>query len=160
MRPRVWQLATRAIEIEKSANDARIDNPVKYLVLDSPFISVKRMYNDCIEVVRKNMGMCPVASFPLVAQFFRRGLKKKLDGMDPFDISQIEDMPKLTIPATFIIAVDDDYIPAQHGMELASQYGGPIFARMFQGRHFTPREELVLSIVPQIKSRVEQNLNK
>ena len=157
-------VATRyqAIEIEKSANDARIDNPVKYLVLDSPFISVKRMYNDCIEVVRKKKyGDVPSSIFSLVAQFFRRGLKKKLDGMDPFDISQIEDMPKLTIPASFIIAVDDDYIPAQHGMELASQYGGPIFARMFQGRHFTPREEeLVLSIVPQIKSRVEQNLNK
>jgi pimeloyl-ACP methyl ester carboxylesterase len=152
-------VATRyqALLCGRSASNPRIENPIKYLVLDSPFISVKRMYDDCIETVRrKKYGDVPSSIFSLVARFFRKGLKKKLDGMDPFDVSQLEDMPELTIPAFFLIAVEDDYIPPQHGMELASQYGGPIFARMFQGRHFTPREEeVVMGTVPQIMSSVE-----
>lgn len=152
-------VATRyqALLCQRTARNAKIENPIKYLVLDSPFVSVERMYKDCIETVRtKKYGDVPSSIFGLVARFFRKGLKKKLDGMDPFDITLDGDMPALTLPASFLIAVDDDYIPPQHGMELASLYGGPIFARMFQGRHFTPRdEEMVLGVVPQIKSRVE-----
>ena len=73
--------------------------------------------------------------------------------MDPFDISQIEDMPKLTIPASFIIAVDDDYIPAQHGMGAGLTVWWTNIRTHVQGRHLPlVREELVLSIVPQIKS--------
>ena len=75
--------------------------------------------------------------------------------MDPFDISIEGDMEGCSLPASFLIAIHDDYIPPTHGASLAAMYGGPIYARMFEGRHFTPRDEgTVMGIVSHIRSRV------
>ena len=32
-----------------------VENPIKYLVLDSPFISVRQMYKDCVDKVREKI---------------------------------------------------------------------------------------------------------
>lgn len=139
----------------KAESDSQFENPIKYLILDSPFLSVRQMYKDSVDKVReKNYEYVPEQIFSLVAKYFRRGVKQKL-GMDPFDISMEPDMELCSIPASFLIAIHDDYIPPHHGTSLAAMYGGPIFARMFEGRHFTPRdEETVTGIVSHIRSRV------
>lgn len=141
----------------KVASNPKLDNPIKYMVLDSPFISVRQMYKDCVDKVReKNYEYVPENLFNLVAKYFRRGVKNKLGGEDPFNISLEDELEFCTSPASFLIAINDDYIPPTHGSSLAALYGGPIFARMFEGRHFTPRnEETVVGVVSHVKSRME-----
>ena len=139
----------------KVAQNPKLDNPIKYMVLDSPFISVRQMYKDCVDKVReKNYEYVPETLFGAVAKYFRRGVKVKL-GEDPFDISLEAELELCTSPASFLIAINDDYIPPTHGTSLAALYGGPIFARMFEGRHFTPRkEEIVTGVVAHVESRI------
>jgi hypothetical protein len=129
-----------------------------YMVLDSPFISVRKMYEDGMGKVReKNYAYIPSNIFGLVAKYFRRAVKNKLK-MDPFDVIVEPDMEHCTSPACFLIAINDDYIPANHGASLAALYGGPIFARMFEGRHFTDRaKEVVIGVVSHIESKVERD---
>jgi len=135
----------------------RFESPVKYLVLDSPFISVERVLKDAIDRTHAaEYEWVPKNIFGLVARFFRRSIRKRARGMDPFDIKPVKQVPQLTIPATFLLPTNDDFIPPFHGTDMAAMYGGPVMAKIFEGTHYTPRtRDTVLGLVWHIHSHID-----
>lgn len=131
---------------KQKVNVVYTDNPIKYLVLDSPFLSVEKLYNDGYETVRDlKFSFISKSLFSTVVSYFRRAVKSKLNGMDIFNIDNEEDVAFIDVPASFLIAVNDHYIPSKHGTDLAEKYGGSVYARMFDGKHFGKREKATVN---------------
>ena len=130
----------------------RFENPIKYLVMDSPWGSVESLLKDAINKVHAaEYDFIPKNLFNLVARFFRKSIRQRASGMDPFSICPIKYASKIEVPAAFLLPTNDEYIPIYHGTDMASAYAGIVFARIFEGEHFSLRNaETVLGVVNHI----------
>ena len=147
----------KQVNAKLSANSfIRFQNPIRYLVLDSPWGGVEELLKDSIKRVHAlEYSGVPKNLFDLVARFFRRSIRNRSKGMDPFTIKPINDVPDIHIPASFLLPTDDDYIPLYHGTDMAAAYGGVVFARIFEGEHFGNRDaEVVKGVVKHIHSHI------
>jgi hypothetical protein len=135
----------------------RFETPVKYLVLDSPFVSVERVLKDAVARTHAaEYEWVPKNIFWLVARFFRRSIRNRSKGMDPFDIKPVNQVPHLTCPACFLLPTNDDFIPLFHGTDMAAAYGGTVMAKLFEGTHYTARSrDTVLGLARHIHSHIE-----
>ena len=63
------------------------DTPVKYMVFDSPWLSLEQILEDAVDKIHEGgYSYIPRKVFDLLATFFRSGIRKRVSGMDPFDI--------------------------------------------------------------------------
>ena len=156
----VWArgMAT-AVAVEYSNGIKQDTTPLKFVVLDSPFVSVKRMVQDGSSSVKACGVTVPKVMISLSGKVIRRAVMSRL-GCDPYDVIPLAHVSTITSPCYMLCATNDDYIPASHGVEMAEAWGqasgsegGVLCVHCeFNGRHFGERlESLVLASVPVIE---------
>lgn len=155
----VFKMMQKEIEVNAKlpANSfIRFENPIKYLVLDTPFMSMEQLLKDGVNRMHAaEYDYIPKNIFNLVARLFRRSIRNRSQGMDPFLIKPIDEIAQITIPASFILPTNDEYIPLYHGTEMASSYGGPIFARIVEADHYDVRTpDTVMGLMSHMQSHM------
>jgi hypothetical protein len=123
-------------------------NVIKFLVLDSPYISVKKVIDS---VVQKYHGKITFAlAVPLIyacSWMFGREMKSRL-GTDIYSVKPIEFASKNRTPCMILSARNDDYIPTSHADVFVEKWLGPCFLKRIDGGHTSIRSrESVLSVV-------------
>lgn len=131
-------------------DDLAVGSSIKYLVLDSPFISVNRMVNDASLTITAYGVSVPSAIVSFCGSFLRRDVKSKL-GSDPYDVVPINHAPYMTTPCSIISARHDDYMPPHHGQTIFEVWGSNTNSTrpdcefdIFEGKHFGLREKEVI----------------
>lgn len=128
------------------------DYPVKFIVLDSPYVSIEQMVLDCLAHMRRCGYYLPDAVLNVGASLVRNSLSSKLKGMDPFDVRPADHVELIGTPCCILIATEDDYVPIQQGLEIASRWLGPAQSRQINNTHFGPRTyEQLAWIVPRMQ---------
>jgi pimeloyl-ACP methyl ester carboxylesterase len=153
------------------------DSTVKFIVMDTPFTSVRSMVeNGCCSV--KACGITvPKYIVRLSGKVIRRSVKARL-GSDPYDVMPMNLVGNAGIPAFVLSAENDDYIPLSHGRAIAEGWGATrgqneeikseaasggsvkCFLLEFDGRHFGERPERVVctpvdEVLPYLSKREE-----
>lgn len=119
---------------------------IKYIVLDSPFLSVKKMVADASQTITAYGVTVPSVVISFCGSFIRRSVKSQL-GSDPYDVQPIQFVPNMTIPCSILSARNDDYMPPHHGQSIYEVWGQSITPKPFcefdiyNGRHFGIREK-------------------
>jgi hypothetical protein len=122
---------------------------VKFMVLDSPFISVKQMVKDASTSIKTCGVAVPKTIITLCGHVIRRSVKSRL-GSDPYDVKPLELVGDVKIPCFIMSATSDDYIPIHHGGAVAEKWADGCDEDIkcsrceFSGRHFGEREEIVV----------------
>jgi hypothetical protein len=142
---------------------------VQFLVLDSPYTSVKQMVVDGSKAIKCFGLAVPELMVRLACRVVRGKVAARL-GCDPFDLKPLrlveevgrgEDAGALLPPCRIFSAVGDDYIPATQGREMQRAWqeaGAECALEEFQGRHFGERDVgLLLGVVDDIRTALDFN---
>lgn len=125
--------------------------PVKLLVLDSPFTSSKQVGLDILENFQGATSQ--VLSRGVFEMLLTMGTK--INGMNVSKINPIQFAPDIDIPTCILSATNDDYIRSSHGLEMASSWSVAVQYITFTGGHFTTRgKKDVLLSLPFITKRL------
>mmetsp|Transcript_12789 Transcript_12789/g.20853 ORF Transcript_12789/g.20853 Transcript_12789/m.20853 type:complete len:395 (-) Transcript_12789:183-1367(-) len=145
------------------------DYSIKFIVLDTPYTSVKQMVVDGSKAI-KCFGLSIPETMVRIACRVVRGKVSARLGSDPFDLKPLRlveaaaeqggsgraEPANASLPPCHIFsAQNDDYIPLSHGhdMQQAWRKGAECGLQEFPGRHFGERNtELLLGAVNDIKS--------
>lgn len=114
--------------------------PITFIVLDSPYESIEKMTTDGFARIRASGWYLPDAVLSVGTGLVRSHLSGKLGGMDPYDVRPVDCVEQCFTPACALIATDDDYVPVDQGLEVASRWAGPMQAKQFVGSHFGARD--------------------
>lgn len=130
----------------RTAGDSVVASTIKYVVLDSPFLSVKKMVADASQTITAYGITVPSTVVSFCSSFIRRSVKSKL-GCDPYDVKPVNFVPNMTVPCSILSARSDDYMPPHHGQSIFEVWGQSIQPRpycefeVYEGRHFGLREK-------------------
>jgi hypothetical protein len=126
---------------------------VKFVVLDSPYTSVKQLVVDGSKAVKCFGLAIPEPLVRLACRGVRAQVSAKL-GCDPFDLTPLRLVQQMQgqgggqlPPCQIFSALQDDYIPASHGRELQQAWrgrGAACSVKEFAGRHFGERDAQLL----------------
>ena len=120
---------------------------INYVVLDTPFLSIRQMVRDGINKLRGNGLSFPSPVLGMVELLVRNHLRSVLS-YDILEVDCATFAPSCHVPVTVLSALQDDYIPVTHGESLASMWGASHLYRTFNGRHFGARPmDMVLSVI-------------
>eukprot|EP00602_Paraphysomonas_sp_CaronLab_P009936 CAMPEP_0185036544 /NCGR_PEP_ID=MMETSP1103-20130426/29657_1 /TAXON_ID=36769 /ORGANISM="Paraphysomonas bandaiensis, Strain Caron Lab Isolate" /LENGTH=299 /DNA_ID=CAMNT_0027574111 /DNA_START=220 /DNA_END=1119 /DNA_ORIENTATION=- len=127
-------------------------SPIKFIVLDSPFLSVKQMVKDATRSVTAYGMPVPQRALLFCATVVRKTLQSRL-GSDPYTVVPMDFVPGLNIPGHILSAIEDDYMPPHHGRAIAGAWAresGEIAVdcsySSYPGRHFGERGEAVVTM--------------
>jgi hypothetical protein len=159
--------------IQPQNTDPSPEYNVKFVVLDTPYTSVKQMVVDGSKAI-KCFGLSIPETMVRIACRVVRGKVSARLGSDPFDLKPLrlvesvardskhlnpsdENSESSALPPCQIFsALHDDYIPVTHGREMQQAWNvGDAGCNLeeFPGRHFGEREpELLLMAVDHIKN--------
>jgi alpha-beta hydrolase superfamily lysophospholipase len=126
---------------------------IKFLVLDSPYASVKTVIDSVILKYReKNTFSVVVPLFGACSFMFGREITAKL-GADIYAVKPIIFANKNKTPCLILSASRDDYIPASHAEQFYEEWVGPCFLKVIDGDHYSARsEDSVLLAVELLRS--------
>lgn len=156
-------------DIEESPNDnsinaaTHINNVVKFVVLDSPFTSVKQMVIDGSKAIKCFGLPIPETLVRLACKVVRGKVRARL-GCDPFELKPLQQLHRAeerSLPPSFVLtASEDDYIPRSHGQEVfqgwSEKAAGKCHMKEFTGRHFGERARgLLLETVPALRASIQ-----
>lgn len=141
---------------------------VKFVVLDSPYTSVKQMVVDGSKAIKCFGLSVPETMVRVACRVVRSKVASRL-GSDPFDLKplrlveaaaqQEQGGPCKLPPCHIFSALNDDYIPVTHGRDMQVAWevaGAPCCLREFSGRHFGERDsELLLEAREGVRSSLE-----
>jgi len=112
---------------------------IKFLVLDSPYESVKKMIRSCIKKLEGEGYQLPNAVLSIFSNLARNVISNRLNGMDPYSVEPIVYADKINIPSIIFSALKDDYIPPDQTSIFAEKWVGECtFKTILQG-HFGVR---------------------
>ena len=86
---------------------------IKAVVLDSPFASFKSLVHDMAAKITKIPSIIVNAAYKLLKSTVKTKAKFNLSDLNPEKA-----VPFLTVPAFFVVGVDDNIIPVQHTLSL------------------------------------------
>jgi pimeloyl-ACP methyl ester carboxylesterase len=153
---------------EDETIERTILSSIRYLILDSPFISVSQMVNDASRTITAYGVSVPSPIITFCSSLIRRNVKSKL-GSDPYDVIPINSVPFMTLPCYILSARHDDYMPPHHGQAVYESWGSNYREltprtstsqpecqyEIFEGKHFGFREkEIVLKPLESIREYV------
>ena len=127
---------------------------ISFLVLDSPFVSIKTMIDECLTKLRDSGYLLPNTIIHFFAGFVRRTLTQRFHGIDPYTVEPIKYASSIQLPCIIIGAANDDYIGIMQSIKFVEEWTFPFvqFKIVEQG-HFQRRpEETILKIAESFSS--------
>lgn len=135
-------LGARLSKMKKSGNPPPYS--ISCMILDSPFTSIEDMVKTAIDRMH-NKGYTLTKS--LLKLFIKRTAAKlasQMNGLNVFEIKPVKYAKENLIPAFFLTATNDDYIPSDHSVVISKKWGAPVQFSYFDGRHYSNRPEDVV----------------
>ncbi len=132
-------LGARLSKLKKAGNPAPYT--ICCMVLDSPFTAIDDMVKTAIDRMH-NKGYTLTKS--LLKLFIKRTAAKlasQMNGLNVFEIKPLKYAKDNIIPAFFLTATNDDYIPSEHSVIISKKWGAPVQLSFFDGRHYSIRPE-------------------
>lgn len=141
--------------LSKSSYD--INKNLRFIVLDTPFESIKQMVEKCMEKLHIDGYHLPHAAIAIFSRLARRIIARQLGGEDVYEIESLKLAARVEKPCYVIAAMDDDYIPLEQCMRIAEGMSGPCAFHSFRGGHFGRRPLDVTNPVGQAIERCLQS---
>jgi len=119
-----------------------LDKDVSWLVLDSPFASLRRL---CVHHAIKRIRI-PA----MIAKYILGCIQKTVQEKANFDIKDIVPIKRawnFKIPCHFIAGKNDSLIPISHSEAIYNEYGGTKRFTLVEGDHNSCRSDLVYNAV-------------
>uniref|UniRef100_A0AAV1T7K2 Serine aminopeptidase S33 domain-containing protein n=1 Tax=Peronospora matthiolae TaxID=2874970 RepID=A0AAV1T7K2_9STRA len=114
---------------------AESNSSVSAMVLDSPFSSLPKLATELVEDGK--LGV-PKIAVRLVMRLIRRDIKKRAK-FDMFELKPVAKINKCTVPAFFVVGLQDELVGPHHVEALYRLHGGPNQLFKFPGGHNSPR---------------------
>lgn len=87
------------------------------LILDTPYTSVNALVDDAVTRMQAEGYYIPKFLLDLGAKLVRSSVSARL-GFDPYTVKPIELISHVQLPILILAALNDDYIPIHHAMEI------------------------------------------
>lgn len=112
---------------------------VKFLVLDSPYCSVKQVIDTVVQKYQEKNSLFIMAPlFRACSTMFGREVTKEL-GSDIYAVKPIDYASSNNTPCLILSAKNDEYIAASHGDQFLEKWSGPCFLKAIDGGHYSTR---------------------
>mmetsp|Transcript_31506 Transcript_31506/g.30070 ORF Transcript_31506/g.30070 Transcript_31506/m.30070 type:complete len:505 (+) Transcript_31506:100-1614(+) len=118
------------------------DPSIAGMVLDSAFADLTMLAEEMVEKGRKHGLFAPGFVVKLALRFIRSSVLKKAE----FDIrlcSPIEHADRCFIPALFVAAEGDEFVPPHHSQKIYAQYAGDKNVIIVEGDHNSNRPKFL-----------------
>ncbi len=100
---------------------AERDPSIAGMVLDSPFSDLTKLAQEIVERGRNQGMFAPSILVSIAIRFIRSSVKERA-GFDINDVSPISSVERSFVPAMFVAAKGDEFIPPHHAQELHDLY--------------------------------------
>lgn len=111
---------------------------IVFLVLDTPFESVKLMIKDCIQKLKSDGYEIPETLVSFFSGLARRIISNQLKA-DPYTVEPIKFAAKINLPVLILSSTGDDYIPAHQSLRVFESWLGPKKLHVMSASHFQQR---------------------
>jgi len=117
---------------------------LKGLICDSPFSSLYHLCEELVERARDQGVVVPGVIVSVAIAMIARSVRR-LANFNIREITPIEDVPNIDVPALFVVGADDDFITPQHSERLVEAYKGGVTTNLFMvpGGHNDARPQIV-----------------
>mmetsp|Transcript_2182 Transcript_2182/g.5810 ORF Transcript_2182/g.5810 Transcript_2182/m.5810 type:complete len:399 (+) Transcript_2182:400-1596(+) len=117
---------------------------LKGLVCDSPFSSLTHLCEELVERARKEGVVVPNVIVSVAIAMIARSVRR-LANFNIREITPIDDVGNIDVPALFVCGADDDFITPQHSERLVEAYQSGVTTNLFMvpGGHNDARPEIV-----------------
>ena len=122
------------------------DPSIAGMVLDSPFADLTRLCEEMVDKAR-DQGINVPGFVSAVAIRMIRGSVRRQAGFDIKDVSPIAHAEHCFIPALFVAAENDDFIPKTHSLSLHDVYAGDANMIVVDGDHNSSRPRFMFDSV-------------
>ncbi|KAL7535388.1 hypothetical protein ACHAWF_007510, partial [Thalassiosira exigua] len=145
------------------------DPSIAGMVLDSPFSDLARLCEEMVDKARDQGINVPGFVSSVAIRMIRGSVRRQAD-FDIKDVSPIAHVPNCFIPALFVAAKNDDFIPKAHSLSLHDAYAGDANMIEVEGDHNSARPRFmfdsvsiflgeVLQIPPEWPLRIHPSMN-
>mmetsp|Transcript_1234 Transcript_1234/g.2882 ORF Transcript_1234/g.2882 Transcript_1234/m.2882 type:complete len:588 (-) Transcript_1234:81-1844(-) len=145
------------------------DPSIAGMVLDSPFADLSRLCEEMVDKARDQGINVPGFVSSVAIRMIRGSVRRQAD-FDIKDVSPISHVEHCFIPALFVAAENDDFIPKSHSMSLYDVYAGDANMIVVDGDHNSNRPRFMfdsvsiflqaaLQIPPDWQLRVHPSMN-
>lgn len=120
------------------------------LICDSPFASLPLLCEELVEKARSQGLVVPGVIVGVAIAIIARSVRNRAY-FNIHEISPIDHVPTLPVPALFVCGADDDFIPPHHSERLIEAYKNGVRTNLFMvpGGHNDARPEVVFEAVRQ-----------
>jgi pimeloyl-ACP methyl ester carboxylesterase len=114
------------------------DLSIAAMILDSPFSSLVTLAEELVEKGRKQGMFAPSLVVSIVIRWIRQSVRSEA-GFDIHDLAPIDKADRCFIPALFVAAKEDSFIPITHSQAIYDVYMGDKNIVLVNGDHSSPR---------------------
>lgn len=114
------------------------DPSIAAMILDSPFSSLVTLAEELVEKGRKQGMFAPSLVVSIVIRWIRQSVRAEA-GFDIHDLAPIDKADRCFIPALFVAAKEDSFIPITHSQAIYDVYMGDKNIILVDGDHSSPR---------------------
>ncbi|OEU08727.1 alpha/beta-hydrolase, partial [Fragilariopsis cylindrus CCMP1102] len=117
---------------------------LKGMICDSPFASLTLLCEELVERARQQGVVVPGVIVSVAIAMIARSVRL-LANFNIREITPLEDVATIDIPALFIVGADDDFIPPHHSERLIESYKSGVTTNLFMvpGGHNDARPKVV-----------------
>lgn len=113
---------------------------VKFLVLDTPYCSVRQVVDNVVQKYKEKNTLSFISPLLHACAFmFGREVTSNL-GADIYAVKPINFARSNKTPCLILRAKNDDYIPASHSDQFHLLWGGPVSMVSISGSHYSSRD--------------------
>jgi len=132
-------------ELNKKIKNAKTEEScLKGMICDSPFASLTLLCEELVERARQQGVVVPGVIVSVAIAMIARSVRL-LANFNIREITPLEDVATIDIPALFIVGADDDFIPPHHSERLIESYKSGVTTNLFMvpGGHNDARPKVV-----------------
>mmetsp|Transcript_28697 Transcript_28697/g.58519 ORF Transcript_28697/g.58519 Transcript_28697/m.58519 type:complete len:593 (+) Transcript_28697:467-2245(+) len=122
------------------------DPSIAAMVLDSPFSDLTRLCEEMVDKARDQGINVPGVISAVAIRMIRGSVRRQAD-FDIKDVSPIAHVEHCFIPALFVAAENDDFIPKSHSHSLHDVYAGDANMIVVNGDHNSSRPKFMFDSV-------------
>mmetsp|Transcript_32337 Transcript_32337/g.32960 ORF Transcript_32337/g.32960 Transcript_32337/m.32960 type:complete len:547 (-) Transcript_32337:425-2065(-) len=114
------------------------DPSIAGMILDSPFADLQQLAEEMVDRGRQQGLAVPGFVVRIALRWIRSSVQKQAM-FDIRDLSPIQHADKCFIPAMFVAAENDDFVPPRHGQQIFEKYAGDKNIILVEGDHNSQR---------------------